>query len=221
MTTTRAARLRLLGLGVALLLGGGLAWLLLGGDLDRVQAVVASTGAWGPFAYVGLHVLLTLVPVSKNLLSAVAGALFGLVGGIAVSWVASMVSAVVTFLVARRLGRPAVAAMTGPRIDRVEAVLRDQGVVAVVVARLTPFLPFTIVNYGAGVSAVSMRDFVLGTAVGIVPGTVGYAALGASAGRDATTFVAAGVVAAVLLVGSVLVGRRMSRRARGADTGGS
>ena len=57
-----------------------------------------------------------------------------------------------------------------------------------------------------------MRDFVLGTAVGILPGTIGYAALGASAGRDATTFVAAGVVAAVLLVGSVLVGRRMSRR---------
>ncbi len=215
MTTTRAARLRLLGLGVALLLGGALAWLLLGGDLDRVQAAVESTGAWGPLAYVALHVLLTLVPVSKNLLSAVAGALFGLAGGIALSWVASMVSAVVAFLVARRLGRPAVAAMTGPRIDRVEAVLRDQGVVAVVVARLTPVLPFTIVNYGAGVSAVSMRDFVLGTAVGIVPGTIGYAALGASAGRDATTFVAAGVVAAVLLVGSVLVGRRMSRRAGG------
>ena len=215
MTTTRAARLRLLGLGVALLLGGGLAWLLLGGDVDRVQGLVRSTGAWGPLAYVALHVLLTLVPVSKNLLSAVAGALFGLAGGIALSWVASMVSAVVTFLVARRLGRPAVAAMTGPRIDRVEAVLRDQGVVAVVVARLTPVLPFTIVNYGAGVSAVSMRDFVLGTAVGIVPGTVGYAALGASAGRDATTFVAAGVVAAVLLVGSVLVGRRMSRRGGG------
>ena len=215
MATTRAARLRLLGLGVALLLGGGLAWLLLGGDVDRVQGLVRSTGAWGPLADVALHVLLTLVPVSKNLLSAVAGALFGLAGGIALSWVASMVSAVVTFLVARRLGRPAVAAMTGPRIDRVEAVLRDQGVVAVVVARLTPLLPFTIVNYGAGVSAVSMRDFVLGTAVGILPGTVGYAALGASAGRDATTFVAAGVVAAVLLVGSVLVGRRMSRRGGG------
>ena len=200
-TTTRAARLRLLGLGVALLLGSGLAWLLLGGDLDRVQAVVGATGAWGPPADVALHVLLTLVPVSKNLLSAVAGALFGLAGGIALLWVASMVSAVVTFPVARRLGRPAVAAMTGPRIDRVEAVLRDDPVVAVIVARLTPVLPFTIVNYGAGVSAVSMRgDFVLGTAVGILPGTlIGYAALGASAGRDATTFVVAGAVAAVLL----------------------
>jgi uncharacterized membrane protein YdjX (TVP38/TMEM64 family) len=212
VTTTRAARLRLLGLGLALVIASGLVWLLIGGDIDTVQAAVASTGPWGPVVYVVLHVLLTLVPVSKNLLSGVAGALFGLGAGIALSWVASMVSAVVGFLIARRLGREAVAQMTGPRITRVEEILRQQGVIAVIVARLTPVLPFTFVNYGAGVSAVSLRDFVLGTAVGVLPGTVGYAALGASAGRDATTFVVAGAVAAALLVGSLLLGRRMARR---------
>ena len=129
--------------------------------------------------------MLTLVPVSKNLLSGVAGALFGLAGGIAISWVASMLSALVGFAIARRLGREAVAELTGPRIDKAEEIMRQQGVAAVIVARLTPVLPFTIVNYGAGVSAVSLRDFLVGTAVGIVPGTVGYAALGASAGRSA------------------------------------
>ena len=216
MTITRAARLRLLALVLALALASGLVWLLIGGDIDTVQAAVASTGPWGPLVYVVLHVLLTLVPVSKNLLATVAGALFGLAGGIALSWVASMVSAVVGFLIARRLGREAVAQMTGPRITKVEDVLRQQGFIAVVVARLTPVLPFTIVNYGAGVSAISRRDFVLGTAVGVLPGTVGYAALGASAGRDARTFVIAGAVATVLFVGSVLVGRRMARR----DTAG-
>lgn len=212
MTITRPARLRLLALVLALALASGLVWLLLGGDIDTVQETVASTGPWGPVVYVVLHVLLTLVPVSKNLLAGVAGALFGLAGGIALSWVASMVSALVGFLVARRLGREAVAQMTGPRITKVEDVLRQQGFIAVVVARLTPVLPFTIVNYGAGVSAISRRDFVLGTAVGVLPGTVGYAALGASAGQDAVTFVIAGAVAAVLFVGSVLVGRRMARR---------
>ena len=104
--------------------------------------------------------------------------------------------------------------MTGPRVARVEDLLRRQGLVAVVVARVTPVVPFTIVNYGAGVSAVSMRDFLLGTAIGILPGTVGYAALGASGGQDATTFVVAGAVAAVLLVGSVLLGRRLARSQR-------
>ena len=210
--STSAARLRLLGLALSVAIGSALAWVVIGGDLDTVQSTVESTGAWGPVVYVALHVLLTLVPVSKNLLAGVAGALFGLVGGIALSWVASMISAVVTFAIARRLGRTAVASMTGPRIDRVEEIMRQQGLLAVIVARVTPVIPFTIVNYGAGITAVTSRDFVLGTAIGILPGTVGYAALGASAGRDATTFVLAGVMAVALFVGSLFLGWRATRR---------
>jgi len=209
--STRAARLRLLGLVLSVAIASALIWVVIGGDLDTVQSTVESTGAWGPVAYVALHVLLTLVPVSKNLLAGVAGALFGLAGGIALSWVGAMVSAVVTFAIARRLGRAAVASMTGPRIDRVEEIMRQQGLLAVIIARVTPVIPFTVVNYGAGVTAVSTRDFVLGTAIGIVPGTVGYAALGASAGRDATTFVIAGIVAVVLFAGSLLLGWRAAR----------
>lgn len=210
--STRAARLRLLGLVLSVAIASALAWVVIGGDLDTVQEAVESTGAWGPVVYVGLHVLLTLVPVSKNLLAGVAGALFGLAGGIALSWVASMLSAVVTFAIARRLGRAAVASMTGPRIDRVEEIMRQQGMLAVIIARVTPVIPFTVVNYGAGVTAVTTRDFVLGTAIGILPGTVGYAALGASAGRDATTFVLAGIVAVALFAGSLLLGWRATRR---------
>lgn len=210
--STRAARLRLLGLVLSVAIASALVWVVIGGDLDTVQSAVESTGAWGPVAYVALHVLLTLVPVSKNLLAGVAGALFGLAGGIALSWVGAMVSAVVTFAIARRLGRAAVASMTGPRIDRVEEIMRQQGLLAVIIARVTPVIPFTVVNYGAGVTAVSTRDFVLGTAIGIVPGTVGYAALGASAGRDATTFVIAGIFAVALFAGSLLLGWRAARR---------
>lgn len=210
--STRAARLRLLGLVLSVAIASALAWVVIGGDLDTVQSAVESTGAWGPVVYVALHVLLTLVPVSKNLLAGVAGALFGLAGGIALSWVGAMVSAVVTFAIARRLGRAAVASMTGPRIDRVEEIMRQQGLLAVIIARVTPVIPFTVVNYGAGVTAVSTRDFVLGTAIGIVPGTVGYAALGASAGRDATTFVIAGIFAVALFGGSLLLGWRATRR---------
>ena len=116
------------------------------------------------------------------------------------------------FAIARALGREAVAELTGPRLDRAEDVLRRQGVAAVVVARLTPVLPFTVVNYGAGVSAVSLRDYVVGTAIGIVPGTVGYTALGASASGAAWIALVSFAVGAVLLVGSIVLARRMSRR---------
>jgi uncharacterized membrane protein YdjX (TVP38/TMEM64 family) len=68
-----------------------------------------------------------------------------------------------------------------------------------------PVLPFTAINYVAGMSSVRFRDFVIGTAVGIVPGALAYAAVGAfglGLGRwplaiSAVALVAAGVAGAV------------------------
>lgn len=205
-------QLRLIGFVVAVGIGGGLVWLLLGSDLDAVREVIADAGAFAPVVYVSLHVLLTLVPVSKNVLALAAGVLFGLAGGIALSWVGSVVSAAVTFAIARRLGRQAVAAMTGERLNRAEELFSDEGFNAVVMARLTPVLPFTILNYGAGVSPIAWRPYLLGTAVGVLPGSVGYAALGASAGSDVKIYLGAGVVAVLMFLGAFLAARTRTRR---------
>ena len=211
MSSTRAGLVRLTAIALALLLGGLLAAVVLGGDLDAVRRAVAASGAWGPLVYVVLHVVVTLVPVPKNLLAGIAGVLFGLGPGIALSWFASVLSALVTFQLARRLGREAVEDITGRRVDAVRRILREQGVLSVVVARLTPVIPFTVVNYAAGVSPVTRRDYLVGTALGVVPGTVAYVALGASAGSDLTTIGLAVALGAVLLVATALVSRRLRR----------
>ncbi len=212
MPSTTAARLRLAGLVVGVLLAGGLALLLLGGDLATVRRAVAASGAWGPVVFVALHVVLTLVPVPKNLLAGIAGALFGLGAGSALSWVGAVASAWVTFELAGRLGAEAVDGITGARVERVRRVLRERGLLAVVIARLTPLVPFTVVNYGAGVSRVGRRDYLLGTALGVVPGTVAYVAVGASAGQDATTILLAGGAGVLLLVAAGVLARRLGPR---------
>ena len=101
-----ATRFRLLGRALAVLIAGGLVWLLLGGEVGCGPACPWRRPGRGAPIYVVMHVLLTLVPVSKNLLSGVAGALFGLAGGIAISWLASMLSALVGFAIARRARWP-------------------------------------------------------------------------------------------------------------------
>ncbi|WP_404351457.1 VTT domain-containing protein [Phycicoccus jejuensis] len=212
MPSSTAARLRLVGLVVGVLLAGGLALLLLGGDLATVRRAVAASGAWGPVVFVVLHVVLTLVPVPKNLLAGIAGALFGLGAGSALSWGGAVASAWVTFELAGRLGADAVDGITGARVERVRRVLRERGLLAVVIARLTPFVPFTVVNYGAGVSRVGRRDYLLGTALGVVPGTVAYVAVGASAGQDATTILLAGGAGVLLLVAAGVLARRLGPR---------
>ena len=68
---------------------------------------------------------------------------------------------------------------TGTRVARLDALLGRRGIAAVVAVRLVPVLPFTAINYAAGLTSVRTRDYAIGTAVGIVPGTFSFVALGA------------------------------------------
>ncbi len=204
-----AARLRLAALLVALVVGGVVASLVLGDDLEAVRSAVRDAGAWGGLVFVVAHVVICLVPVPRTLLSLLAGALFGVAGGIGLSLVASWATAALTFAIARGVGREAVASLAGPRVARVERLLSEQGLVAVVVARLTPVAPFVLTNYGSGLSAVRGRDYALGTAVGVIPGSVAWATVGGSAGADPTTLLVGATVGVVLLVVTVLLGRRL------------
>lgn len=206
------ARLRLVALLVALVVGGVVASLVLGDDLETVRSAVRDAGPWGGLVFVVAHVVICLVPVPRTLLSLLAGALFGVAGGIALSLVASWAAAAVTFAIARGVGREAVASLAGPRVARVERLLDEQGLVAVVVARLTPVAPFVLTNYGSGLSAVRGRDYALGTLVGVVPGSVAWATVGGSAGTDPTTLLAGATVGVVLLVVTLALGRRLGRR---------
>lgn len=65
------------------------------------------------------------------------------------------------------------------RAARVDQWLQDRGLTAIVTLRLVPLVPFSAANYAAGISAIRLRDFVVGTAIGIVPGTVAYSIIGA------------------------------------------
>lgn len=215
MTDAPSSRLssgvRVLGVVLTLAIVASIVAVLVASDLDRLQAAVAAAGPWGPLVYVVGHVLVSLVPVPKNLLAVIAGAVFGVAAGLVVAWVGAMAAALTGFWIARRLGRRRVTAVAGPRIERAQQALRERGFLAVVVARLAPVVPFTLVNYGAGVSEVSRRDFVLGTALGVVPGTVAYVLVGGSAGADATTIGLFGAAGVLLLVATGVLARRLRR----------
>ena len=83
---------------------------------------------------------------------------------------------------------------------------------AVLLARLVPVVPFTAVNYGSGLTAVTFPAYLLATAVGIIPGTLAYVAVGAY-GTDPGNWpflLAAGVLVALSLGGAWLARRRSS-----------
>lgn len=200
-----------------ILIGLGVVALTLGSpDVDAVRARVDEAGAWGPAVFFAAYLGLALIPCPKALLTAAGGALFGLVPGAALALSAALVGAVVSFGLGRVLGREAVDRIASGRLAQVDARLRDHGLAAVLVVRLVPLFPYIVINYAAGLSGVRFRHYLLGSAVGMVPGSLAYAALGAY-GTDPWGLAAAVSALLVLIVGGSYWARRLDPGGRAVD----
>lgn len=206
-----------IGLFVLLVAGVGGALLATGGPtaaLERIREVVDSAGLWGPVLFVLAYAVLTILLVPGSPLTIAGGSLFGPFVGTALVVVGATLGATGAFVWGRRLGRDGVARLTGDRFEKIDEWLDERGFLAVLYVRLVPVFPFNLLNPVAGVTDLRLRDFVLGTLVGIVPGTFAYSALGGSFDDPLSpTFLSAVGLAVVLAVGAPLVDRRV----RGSD----
>ncbi len=133
-------------------------------------------------------------------------------------YLGALLGAAASFALGRALGREAVERFTGARVARLDAAIGRRGLTAVLGARLVPVIPFTLINYGAGLTSVRRRDYAIGTAVGILPGSAAYVALGAFGWELGPWFWVALSVVGVLLIGGVVAGILVRRRRTGDAT---
>src|ERR1043166_4215146 len=148
-------------------------------ETNDVAAAAARLGgrAWVAPAFILVYAALATLALPTTALSYSAGALFGFGRGSLYVWVASMGAAVAGYWLAR--GGPAGLAR---RMTRKTDLLRHirRGNAAVMSARLqlAPWISFGMATYAAGVAKLDPRSFLLGTALGITPGTLVSAYLG-------------------------------------------
>lgn len=178
-------------------------------EVKELRLMTDRAGWWAPAAFMTGYAALTLAPVPKNVLSIAAGVLFGFSAALALVYAGAMIGAAAAFWLGRIMGREAVESLTGTRVGKVDQVLRRRGFAAVVGVRLVPVLPFTAINYSAGLTSLGWRPYFLGTGLGILPGTISFVALGAY-GLDFgwQTNVAAGVLGVLTLAGVIFAVRR-------------
>lgn len=208
-TILRPPRRRLLALGM-LLVAGAVAGALAGAPSPAgLQDAFAGSGVLGAVAVAALYAALTVALVPGSALTVAAGAIFGPVVGSLVSIAGALVGATAAFALARRTARASLEQVQGERAARVQQRLREHGLLSIIALRLIPLVPFNVLNYIAGVSAIRARDYVVGTAVGIVPGAIAFATLGGSIHAPGSpAFIVAAVLVAALAVTGVLVARR-------------
>jgi uncharacterized membrane protein YdjX (TVP38/TMEM64 family) len=148
---------RYLGVGLLAVVVGALAVLAQVVDLPdggELRSWVGATGTLAPAVFVVVCAMGTSAFFPKPVLATTAGLLFGVVVGTALAVVGFTIGALIAFGVGRRLGRSAVARWLGSRLRVLEVIFARRGVAATLVLRLLPVLPFTLANYGAGVTAV-------------------------------------------------------------------
>jgi len=178
-------------------------------DADDVEAFFDGGGALGPVLFAAAYALLTVLLFPGAPLTIAAGALYGVAGGALLSVIGATVGATASFLISRRGARESVGQVRGRRLEAIEARLSGRGVLALLLLRLLPVVPFNALNYAAGASTIGTRDYLVATAAGIVPGALVYAGLGT--GLDDPTsplFVMAVITAVALALTAWAVGRR-------------
>ncbi|MEA2358838.1 MAG: hypothetical protein QOI62_2098 [Solirubrobacteraceae bacterium] len=208
-------RLRLATLVLAV--GGAFALVALSGSLspDRVRDWVDGLGPLGPALFVPISAALTVALFPGPLLAAASGLLFGTALGTAVSIVAATLGATLAFCLARWWASDAVESLAGPRLSALRALVGRRGFASVLYARIAPGVPYSVVNYAAGLTPVMLRSFVAATAIGVAPRAFAYTALGGTLGdlRSPQAIVAVAVLVVMALIGLAFAARDV-RRAR-------
>ncbi|MEO7261173.1 MAG: TVP38/TMEM64 family protein [Jatrophihabitantaceae bacterium] len=189
-----------------------LAYLIGIADLAQLRAQFAGRGWWAGVGYAVVYAAATLSPLPKSVFTLTAGAVFGLAEGLIVVVAGSSAGAVLAFYLARGIGRDGLRRLTAVRGDRLDAQIARHGFLTILVARLIPVVPFTAVNYLAGVTALRVRVFLTATMLGILPASTAYVALGAYGSQPGSWPVWTALTALAVITGAgALVGLRHRR----------
>jgi len=217
----RLAWLRLGGLAAGVLAALLIVAAVSGFSAERVRDWVDGFGVAAPLVFIVLSASLTCVLFPGPVLAGASGLLFGTALGFPVALTAATLGASCAFLISRRVGLSAVEQLAGPRVRRVRDWIARRGFVAVLYSRIVPGMPFTIVNYAAGLTPLRLRVFAGATALGAAPRAFAYTALGGSLGNwnSPETIVAAVVLVAMAVAGLALLRREV--RPPGSATGSS
>lgn len=184
------------GLGSAATLAGGTAVAALGlvlliglgftfrddieGALTIFSTVLEGWGAWGYVAYAAAYAALEVLAVPAIPLTMTAGVLFGPIAGSLVVSFAATLAATIAFLIARYVARDRIASIAkrNPKFAAIDAAIGKESFKVVLLLRLSPLLPFALSNYLYGLTSVDLGPYVLGSWLGMLPGTFAYVSAG-------------------------------------------
>jgi phospholipase D1/2 len=149
-------------------------------DPERVAAWMQQlrSSAWAPLIVVAVFVIGGLIVFPLTLLITATAIVFDPVMAIAISLAGALANALTLYTLGRVVMRDTVMHAFSSAVEKLRSVLSRSGILAVATIRMVPIAPFTLVNLAAGAIEVRLRDYTIGTMLGILPGTIALTAFG-------------------------------------------
>ncbi len=143
--------------------------------------------AIAPVAFMLIYIVATVAFLPGSVLTLGAGVVFGILQGAIYVLIGATVGATLAFLIGRYLAREWISTKIAgnQKFRAIDQAVGKEGFKIVLLTRLSPIFPFNLLNYGLGVTGVSLKDYVLAS-IGMIPGTIMYVYIGSLAGSIAT-----------------------------------
>jgi len=199
---------------ICIITTGSAVYLLGGIDPAELQTRIRAAGSWAPLIYVALYIVGTVLVLPSTALNLTGGVVFGPWLGTVWTSIGAIIAAIATFAFARTVGREAIAKRLAGRWQAMDAEVRRGGVFYMFAIRLVPIMPYGLVNFAAGLTSISFKDYVLGTTLGTVPSVLPFVLLGNSGLKALRTGDVVPLVGALALTGLLVAGSTWYRRRR-------
>ena len=185
---------------------------------ENIQKVISPFGIFAPVMYVLAFSVLPIFIIPASIMDMAGGLLFGLIKGSILAIIGSMINYTICFWAARKFLRSSVQNIVDEKLSddwkrRLEHADGKEGMLILVVARLMPLIPTTIISYAFGLSTMSYGKFMLGSIVGLIPNLMAFTNLGEKALVFGTPefWVAVALLAALIVVGGILVKKYLGK----------
>ena len=167
---------------------------------ERINDLLGKAGWLAPLVYMCMMTLAVVIAIIPSLpLNVAAGAFFGPLLGTLYSVLGATVGAAAAFLIARYLGREVIERFIQGHINFCSQCSDRLLTKIIFISRLIPFISFDVVSYGAGLTKMSLRAFILASFFGMLPLTFIYNQFGAGLVMNQALAVSLGILMVVLM----------------------
>lgn len=148
-------------------------------NTNNLKNLILSSCYFAPIIYIITFSLVPLTFFPDSLLAILGGTIFGLSKGFLYTSIGALIGGSISFFISRILGQSFIEKFENDKLRSIQNLLKENGFLMILLLRLIPLFPFDLISYGAGLTKISYKDFILGTLIGTIPGILVFVNLGA------------------------------------------